>query len=72
MLQRVRFLKEKNPKFRLVIMSATLEPGLIQEYFKKVSIDIPVIRIPGRTFPVTKYLDSDENCIDETVKSFNE
>ncbi len=33
-------------------MSATLDPDIFQEYFRDIDSDIPVVRIPGRTYPV--------------------
>ncbi|HEV7951939.1 MAG TPA: helicase-related protein [Candidatus Saccharimonadales bacterium] len=42
-----------NPGMRLVIQSATMDPGPIQEYFgKALGVDIPVIEVEGRTFGV--------------------
>lgn len=38
----------KRPDLKLVVMSATLEAEKFQEYF----LDAPLMRVPGRTFPV--------------------
>lgn len=46
---------------RLIIMSATLDPQLFQDYFKGISNDIPLISIPWRTFPVEKYYNNWNN-----------
>nr|XP_018900837.1 PREDICTED: putative ATP-dependent RNA helicase DHX57 [Bemisia tabaci]XP_018900838.1 PREDICTED: putative ATP-dependent RNA helicase DHX57 [Bemisia tabaci] len=48
------FLKEMKPHrpdIRIILMSATLNSNLFGEYFSGV----PVIHIPGRTFPVDQY-----------------
>ncbi len=49
---------------KIIIMSATLDPAIFQEYFSHISSDIPVIKIPGRTYPVTKYFNPSENYIE--------
>jgi len=43
---------------RLVIMSATIEPDVFQDYFGNKFWEIPVLDIPWRTFPVKKYFHS--------------
>lgn len=43
---------------KIVIMSATLDPEIFREYYKDISIDIPLISIPGRTFGVTSDFDA--------------
>lgn len=45
---------------KIVIMSATLDPNIFQEYYSHVSRDIPVIKIPGRTFPVEKHFNASD------------
>lgn len=55
---------------RVVLMSATLDSFILQDYFRKVSSDIPVIEIPGRTFEVEKYFNPEENYI-STVTTLN-
>lgn len=48
-------------EIKLVLMSATVDPKPLKEYFEKSSLSprpVPVIEIPGRSFPVKKfYLD---------------
>ncbi|XP_075216012.1 ATP-dependent RNA helicase DHX30-like isoform X2 [Lycorma delicatula] len=45
---------KKNPDLRIIIMSATINPQLFQEYFN----DAKALHIPGYTHPVTaKFLD---------------
>jgi HrpA-like RNA helicase len=41
-------------RVRLIIMSATLDPNIFKEYYRSVSTDIPVIQVPGRTYPVNR------------------
>lgn len=40
---------------KLVLMSATMDPSILQNFFKKVNSKIPVVSVSGRTFPVTSY-----------------
>ncbi|KIK93741.1 hypothetical protein PAXRUDRAFT_12465 [Paxillus rubicundulus Ve08.2h10] len=51
--------KARNIPLKVVLMSATIDPRLFQEYFlDDVGNEAKVVEIPGRTFPVTKhYLD---------------
>ncbi len=42
-------------KSKIIIMSATLDPNIFQQYFKNISSNIPVLKIPGRTHEVDKY-----------------
>lgn len=47
--------KARNVPLKIVLMSATFDPTLFQEYFSdKNGGNAPVIDIPGRTFPVKK------------------
>ncbi|KIJ68453.1 hypothetical protein HYDPIDRAFT_124983 [Hydnomerulius pinastri MD-312] len=47
--------KARNIPLKVVLMSATIDPRLFQEYFPDEAGNKPqVIDIPGRTFPVTK------------------
>lgn len=51
------------PEIKLVLMSATVDPTLFQNYFAELSANhrpAPVVDIPGRSFPVEK------NYLDET------
>lgn len=46
------------PEIKLVLMSATVDPQLFQNYFAELSPTkrpAPVVEIPGRSFPVEKY-----------------
>ena len=48
--------KSRNLPLKIVLMSATIDPRLFQEYFPDAAgSKASVIEIPGRTFPVTKY-----------------
>lgn len=42
-------------RMRLVLMSATLNIGRIEDFFSDITKEIPVFNIPWRTFPVEKY-----------------
>ncbi|KAJ3331003.1 hypothetical protein HDU76_004307 [Blyttiomyces sp. JEL0837] len=42
---------KKRPDLRLIVMSATLDAGKFQSYFN----DAPLLKVPGRTFPVEIY-----------------
>lgn len=50
-------LQQENPK--IILMSATMDQHLLKEYFAEVKTrlgQIPAtVRVPGRTYPVTKY-----------------
>lgn len=65
----LRDILDKRPSLRLILMSATLDAEKFSQYFsnvfvtqlKKKNIKVPVVSIPGRTFPVDyKYL---EDCV---------
>ena len=44
------------PEIKLLLMSATVDPKLFQQYFEGFSArPVPVVEIPGRSFPVQKY-----------------
>jgi HrpA-like RNA helicase len=64
-------MKKIKTKTKLVLMSATLDPQILQNYFKSISLDIPVIKVPGRTFPVEKYFNTDGNYIATIAKLYN-
>ncbi|KAI8824273.1 P-loop containing nucleoside triphosphate hydrolase protein [Fimicolochytrium jonesii] len=70
LLMVLRDLLETNTKLKVVLMSATLNAALFQDYFGGPAVT-PRIHIPGRTFPVkvmfledalakTKYIPSDK------------
>ncbi|KAJ1970166.1 hypothetical protein IWQ62_000135 [Dispira parvispora] len=44
-------LVQRRPDFRLVLMSATVDETLFQTYFDQC----PIIKVPGRTFPVRAF-----------------
>lgn len=46
---------EADPNFKTVIMSATMEAEPLAKYFAGDKRSVPVIEVPGRTFPVEKY-----------------
>ena len=56
LLMILRDLLPKRPDLRVILMSATLNAQLFAQYFKykapKVTPSLPIIDIPGRTFPV--------------------
>ncbi len=52
-----------NPKFKVVLMSATLEAEALAEFFDGA----PVIEVPGRTFPVEEREVTEEMTMHETV-----
>ena len=67
---------KKRPDLRVILMSATLNAGLFSDYFGS---GIPVLDIPGRTFPVeqifledvifrTKYVIEDDSEYAKKVK----
>ena len=46
---------QEDPSFKLVVMSATMESEPLSEFFSNEEGEkVPVIDVPGRTFPVTK------------------
>lgn len=51
--------RQRDHAMQIVIMSATLDPEVFREYYKGISRDIPLIEIPGRTYPVEKNFDRD-------------
>lgn len=57
-------LLKRRKNVKTIIMSATLDPNIFQEYYGQISSDIPVINIPGRTYPVTKYFNPGENYVE--------
>lgn len=56
LLWHIRNLMMAHPTMRLVLMSATINPEELIRFFKPVTgtLDIPVLRVPGRTFPVDR------------------
>ena len=75
LLMILRDLLPKRPDLRIIMMSATLNAQLFSQYFKIkfpiADINVPIIEIPGRTFPVEQLflediLDLTEYVIEET------
>lgn len=54
-------MRKTSSKMRLILMSATLDPAIFQEYYRDIDSDIPVIQIPGRTYPVQHYYEDGSN-----------
>lgn len=46
----MKCLLQKNPDFRLIIMSATMNMKLFEDYFAQE--DFHVIQVPGRMYPI--------------------
>lgn len=55
---------------QIIIMSATLDPTVFQEFFRTFSSDIPVLQIPGRTYPVTKYMNDRDGYIESIATAY--
>lgn len=51
----------EDPDFKVIAMSATMDTGPLAHYFADYKREVPVIGVPGRTFPVEMH--------DEIVKS---
>uniref|UniRef100_A0A131YYR2 ATP-dependent RNA helicase DHX30 n=1 Tax=Rhipicephalus appendiculatus TaxID=34631 RepID=A0A131YYR2_RHIAP len=76
LLALLRALLSSNTSIKVILMSATINAEKFSEYFD----DAPVIRIPGRTHPVTQFFLEDliaqnivtkaafEKCRDDSVK----
>ncbi|KAL3267516.1 hypothetical protein HHI36_011639 [Cryptolaemus montrouzieri] len=60
LLMILRNILPLRPDLKVILMSATLKAELFSTYFN----DIPIIEVPGRTFPVQQYFLEDifENC----------
>ena len=52
LLMIIRDLLPRRPKLKIILMSATLNASAFGDYFK---FKVPIIDIPGRTFPVQQY-----------------
>lgn len=64
LLMRILFLR--NTKIKLVLMSATLDPQMLTEYFEKFATDrhIPLVECKMRTYPVRiRFLDDIEQML---------
>lgn len=52
----IRDILPRRPSLRVVLMSATLDASKFSSYFSSfINAPVPVMAIPGRTFPVTEY-----------------
>ncbi|KAF8168095.1 hypothetical protein B0H34DRAFT_646123 [Crassisporium funariophilum] len=52
--------KAKGQKLKIILMSATIDPTLFQNYFPDdAGVPARVISVPGRSFPVTKHFMED-------------
>ena len=70
LLMIIRDLLPRRPNLKIILMSATLNANSFASYFGR---QVPVIDIPGRTFPVHQYYLEDilEN-IDYSLEEFSE
>jgi ATP-dependent RNA helicase DHX57 len=77
LLMILRDLLPKRPELRIILMSATLNAQLFAQYFErkflKGELKVPIIDIPGRTFPVEQLylediLDLTEYALEENSK----
>lgn len=64
-------LAEEAP-FKVVIMSATLEADRLAAYFAEVTGECPVIKVPGRLFPVEKSEKSASSLIPKVTRMVGE
>lgn len=63
----LRNVLEINPRLKLIIMSATIDTQLFQDYYDEAS----VIHVPGFTYPVKSYyLDTCKNLDLNTTKEY--
>lgn len=69
MMARERLRKSRN-QMKLILMSATLDPEIFKQYYKAIDSDIPVIEIPGRTYPVKEIIEDGENIIGTILDTF--
>jgi HrpA-like RNA helicase len=51
----ILFIAKHNLDIQLIIMSATLDPETYKKYQESRGRNMPIIEIPGRTFPIEKY-----------------
>lgn len=51
----LRDLLLRRPSLKLILMSATLDATLFTHYFGETKGEVPVVRVPGRTFPVVSF-----------------
>ena len=65
-------LTRNKKNIKIIIMSATLNASIFQEYYKNISSDIEPIKILGRGYPVEKHYDSSEKCFDIITSQYNQ
>ena len=58
-------------KMKLVLMSATIDPNILVNYFSRLTSEIPVLEIPWRTYPVERYFNSNSNYIKTIQTIYN-
>lgn len=63
-----RLMEETSRRFRLVLMSATLDVDLITNYFSDITRNIPVFNIPWRTYPVAKVFRWEEEFLSSIIE----
>ncbi len=59
-------IAKNHPEIPTVLSSATLEVEKYQDFFKSRQSDIPIIHIPGRTFPITEYYHWQDGFLETT------
>lgn len=50
----VRDRVRRDPAFKVAFMSATIEAEKVASYLGEYGINVPIIKVPGRTFPITE------------------
>ncbi len=50
----VRDRVRRDPAFKVVLMSATIEAEKVAAYLGEYGMYVPIIKVPGRTFPITE------------------
>ncbi|MDD3302308.1 MAG: helicase-related protein [Candidatus Gracilibacteria bacterium] len=58
-----KLMQETSTKIKLILMSATIDTKLLSKFFQEIEKNIPVLKIPGRTFPVEKEFRNGEKFI---------
>lgn len=60
----VRYQLDRGARYKVVVMSATIEPEKLVEYFD----DAVVIEVPGRSFPVKELFSSRAGVVEDAAK----
>ncbi|KAL3289179.1 hypothetical protein HHI36_003615 [Cryptolaemus montrouzieri] len=69
LLNMLKRVLDRNPSLKVVIMSATIDTDLFQDYFKGSAL----MHIPGFTYPVkSHYIDNCTLNLEKTIKMCNE